>query len=192
MALAVGTRSGVGKPKTMQVFCPQRPSPGTSGAGNRCWPGGHTICRRWTLAEAIETTRIHSVGRPQPGPYGVVTTARVARPIIPSDAGLIGGGHMRCRVRCRWPITACSFWMSSRVPPPCPGGVAATVGGWRGDDCAGLSVGNVTHASVMVRAAHNALADSTHVYYDAYIADLTHLAALSTWVWSQPEHYEPL
>jgi len=38
---------GVGKPKTMQVFCPQRPSPGTSGAGKSMLAGGSPpFCRR--------------------------------------------------------------------------------------------------------------------------------------------------
>ncbi len=74
-----------------------------------------TILPAMTLAEAIETTRIHSVAGMTGDRTALVTTRPFCAPHHTiSDAGLIGG-------------------------------VAPTARGWRGDDCAGLRVGNVTH-----------------------------------------------
>jgi hypothetical protein len=68
-----------------------------------------------TLAEAIETTRIHSVA----GLTGDRTALVTARPFraphhMISDVGLIGGAKCRRRARCRWPTAACSCWVHPR------------------------------------------------------------------------------
>jgi hypothetical protein len=69
-----------------------------------------TILPAMTLAEAIETTRIHSVA----GLTGDRTALVTARPCRAphhtiSDVGLIGGQVPRAR--CRWRTTACAAWM---------------------------------------------------------------------------------
>jgi hypothetical protein len=74
-----------------------------------------TILPAMTLAEAIETTRIHSVA----GLTGDRTAWVTTRPCLAphqtiSDAGLIGEGQVPMEGDvCRWPTMACSFWMSS-------------------------------------------------------------------------------
>jgi magnesium chelatase family protein len=61
-----------------------------------------TILPAMTLAEAIETTRIHSVTSLTGDRTAVVTTRRCRAPHHTlSDAGLIGGGTCRCRATCR-------------------------------------------------------------------------------------------
>jgi hypothetical protein len=71
-----------------------------------------TILPAMTLAEAIETTRIHRVARLTGDRTAWVTTRPCRAPHHTiSDAGLIGGGHVPCRATCRWPPTACASWI---------------------------------------------------------------------------------
>ena len=80
----------------MQALCPQRPPAGTSGgrevdASRRLT----TILPAITLAEAIETTRIHSVAGLTGDRTALVTTRPFRAPHHTiSDVGLIGGGHV--------------------------------------------------------------------------------------------------
>ena len=72
-----------------------------------------TILPAMTLAEAIETTRIHRVAGLTGDRTALVTTRPFCAPHQTiSDVGLIGGGHVRCRATCRWRTMACSSWMS--------------------------------------------------------------------------------
>jgi hypothetical protein len=71
-----------------------------------------TILPAMTLAEAIETTRIHRVGGLTGARTAWVTTRRFRAPHHTiSDVGLIGGGTCRCRATCPWPTMACASWM---------------------------------------------------------------------------------
>jgi hypothetical protein len=71
-----------------------------------------TILPAMTLAEAIETTRIHRIAD-LTGDRSVFITTRPCR--APhhtlSDAGLIGGGHVPMPGEVSLPTTACSSWM---------------------------------------------------------------------------------
>ena len=73
-----------------------------------------TILPNMTLAEAIETTRIHcvagnaSAGAPPPSPPG-----RVAPRQPMADVRLLGGGQVPTPGEGRGPITVSSSWMSS-------------------------------------------------------------------------------
>ena len=72
-----------------------------------------TILPAMTLAEAMETTRIHRVAGLTGARTAVVTTRPCRAPHHTiSDVGLIGGARCRCRARCRGRTMACSFWMS--------------------------------------------------------------------------------
>jgi hypothetical protein len=67
------------------------------------------------LAEALETTHIHSVAGLTGDGTAVVTTRRAAPPTTPSrtpgrSAGATGGGRARCHAR----TTGCSSWMHGR------------------------------------------------------------------------------
>src|SRR4029450_771251 len=71
-----------------------------------------TIVPAMTLAEALETTRIHRVA----GLTGDRTAWVKTRPCRAphhtiSDAALIGGTTGRCRGTCRGPTMVCSSWM---------------------------------------------------------------------------------
>jgi hypothetical protein len=71
-----------------------------------------TILPVMTLAEAMETTRIHRVIVLTSALTAWVTTRPCRAPHHTiSDAGLIGGGHVPMPARCRWPTMACSAWM---------------------------------------------------------------------------------
>ena len=75
----------------------QRASWAPLGRARRCWPGGltTTILPAMTLAEAIETTRIHRVAGLTGDRTALVTTRPFRAPHHTiSDAGLIGGGHV--------------------------------------------------------------------------------------------------
>jgi magnesium chelatase family protein len=68
-----------------------------------------TILPAMTLAEAIETTRIHSVA----GLIGDRTALVTTRPFRDphhtiANGGLIGGARCRCRTTCCWRPTGCS------------------------------------------------------------------------------------
>ena len=84
------------KPNVMQAFCAQRPPPGPPGAGTSMLARRlTTILPAMTLAEAIETTRIHRVA----GLTGDRTALVTIRPCRAphqtiADAGLIGDGHV--------------------------------------------------------------------------------------------------
>jgi hypothetical protein len=73
-----------------------------------------TMLPAMTLAEALETTRIHRVAGRTVDCTALVTTcpSRAPHHTI-SDAGLIGGGHVATPGKCRWPTMACSCWMNS-------------------------------------------------------------------------------
>ena len=74
-----------------------------------------TILPDMTLAEAIETTRIHRVaGLTNRGTTFVTTRPFRAPHQTISDVGLIGGGHIPMPGRCHWRTTACACSMSSR------------------------------------------------------------------------------
>jgi Magnesium chelatase, subunit ChlI len=68
-----------------------------------------------TLAEAIETTRIHRVAGLTGNSTALLTThpCHSSHQTI-SDADLIGGGYGQCRARCCWPTMACSSWMNGQ------------------------------------------------------------------------------
>jgi magnesium chelatase family protein len=68
-----------------------------------------TILPPMTLAEAIETTRVHSVAG-LTGDRTAVVTIRPSRTLhhTTSDVGLIGGGRYRGRATCRWPTMVSS------------------------------------------------------------------------------------
>jgi energy-coupling factor transporter ATP-binding protein EcfA2 len=71
-----------------------------------------TILPAMTLAEAIETTRIHSVADRTGDRTACVTTRPFRAPHHTiSGVGLIGGGQIPCPGRCRWRTTVCSSWM---------------------------------------------------------------------------------
>jgi Magnesium chelatase, subunit ChlI len=74
-----------------------------------------TLLPAMTLAEAMETTCIHSVAGLTGDRTALVTTRPFrAPPHTISDAGLIGEGQVPMEGDvCRWPTMACSFWMSS-------------------------------------------------------------------------------
>jgi magnesium chelatase family protein len=62
------------------------------------------------LADALETTRIHSVTSLTGGRTAVVTTRPFRAPHhTVAEVGLIRGGWCRCRERDRWRTMACSF-----------------------------------------------------------------------------------
>jgi hypothetical protein len=72
-----------------------------------------TILPAMTLAEALETTRIHSVAGLTGDRTALVTTRPCRAPHQPiSDVGLIGGGMCRGPARCRWLTRACASWMN--------------------------------------------------------------------------------
>jgi hypothetical protein len=74
-----------------------------------------TLLPALTLAEAIETTRLHSVAGLTGARTALVTTRPCRAPHHPlSEAGLIGIGGCRGRGRCRGPTTASCCWMSGR------------------------------------------------------------------------------
>jgi Magnesium chelatase, subunit ChlI len=79
----------------MQVFCPQRPPHRPPGARTALLARRLTTLRpAMTLAEALETTRIHSVAGLTGDRIALVTTRPFRAPHHPtSGAGLIGGGH---------------------------------------------------------------------------------------------------
>ena len=73
-----------------------------------------TILPAMTLAEAIETTRIHRVAVRTGDRTALVTTRPIRAPHHTiSDVGLIGGGHVLMPSDVSRPITACCAWMSS-------------------------------------------------------------------------------
>jgi predicted ATPase with chaperone activity len=74
-----------------------------------------TILPDMTLAEAIETTRIHRVAGLTAGRTALLT-ARPCRasPHPVSGVGLIGGGQVHGRARCPSRTTACAAWMNCR------------------------------------------------------------------------------
>jgi magnesium chelatase family protein len=80
----------------MPAFCPQRLLPGPPGAGkSRLARRLTTILPDMTLAEAIDTTRIHSVAGLTGRRTAVVTTWPCRAPHQPmADVGLIGGGQV--------------------------------------------------------------------------------------------------
>jgi magnesium chelatase family protein len=85
------------KLKTSKAFCLSRPTPGLAVAGtSRLARRLTTILPAMTLAEAIETTRIHRVAGITGDRTAFVTTrpCRTLHHTI-SDARLIGGGHVR-------------------------------------------------------------------------------------------------
>jgi Magnesium chelatase, subunit ChlI len=71
-----------------------------------------TILPAMTLAEAIETTRIHRVAGLTGDRTALVTTRPCRAPHHTlSDAGLIGGGHMPMAGDVSLATMACSSWM---------------------------------------------------------------------------------
>jgi hypothetical protein len=85
-----------------------------------------TIRPAMPLAEAVETTRIHSVA----GRSGDRTTLVTTRPCRAphhtiSDVSLIGGGHVPMPGEVRGTTTLCASWMSCR---------SAGVMSWRAGD----------------------------------------------------------
>jgi magnesium chelatase family protein len=65
-----------------------------------------TILPAVTLAEAIETTRIHNVAGLTGDRTALVITRLCRAPHHTiSDVGLIVRATCRCRERCRWPTT---------------------------------------------------------------------------------------
>ena len=95
-APAVGTPSVLANAKTMQAFCPQRPPAGPPGTGtSRLARRLTTILPAMTLAEAIETTRIHSIAGLTGDRTALVTTRPFRAPHHTiSDVELIGGGQV--------------------------------------------------------------------------------------------------
>jgi Magnesium chelatase, subunit ChlI len=82
-----------------------------------------TILPAMTLAEALETTRIHRVAGLTGDRTALVTTRPFRAPHHTiSDVGLIGGGQVPMPGEVCWPTTACSFWTS------CPNSAATS---WR-------------------------------------------------------------
>jgi Magnesium chelatase, subunit ChlI len=74
-----------------------------------------TILPAMTLAEAIETTRIHRVAGLTGRRTALITTRPFRTPHHTiSDVGRIGGARCRCRATCRWRITAYSCSMNCR------------------------------------------------------------------------------
>jgi Magnesium chelatase, subunit ChlI len=72
-----------------------------------------TILPALTLAEAIETTRIHRVAGLTGGRTAVVTTRPFRAPHhTVSDVSVIGGGQLPAPGRCPWPAMASYAWMS--------------------------------------------------------------------------------
>jgi hypothetical protein len=72
-----------------------------------------TILPAMTLAEAVETTRIHRVAGLTGDRTALVTTRPFRAPYHTiSDAGLIGAATCPCRAKCHWPTMACSFSMN--------------------------------------------------------------------------------
>jgi hypothetical protein len=86
----------IAKPKAMQAFCPQRPPPGPArGRQVDAGPAAHHDPAGDDPAEALETTRIHSVAGLTGGRTALVTTLPCRAPHHPvTDAGLIGGAHV--------------------------------------------------------------------------------------------------
>jgi hypothetical protein len=63
---------------------------------------------------ALETAGIHGIVGRSGGRTALVTTRPYRAPHHPiSDVGLIGGATCRCPAKCRWPVMACSSWVSS-------------------------------------------------------------------------------
>ena len=90
-----------------------------------------TILPAMTLAEAIETTRIHRVAGLTGDRTALVTTRPCRAPHHTiSDAGLIGGGHVPMPGEVSLAHHGVLFLDElPGVPTPCPGGLAATAGG---------------------------------------------------------------
>ncbi len=75
-----------------------------------------TILPALTLAEAIETTRIHRVAGLTGARTVWVTTRPCRAPTTPSRIrGGSAGATSRCPARCRWPITAGCLWMRDQA-----------------------------------------------------------------------------
>ena len=73
-----------------------------------------TILPAMTLAEAIETTRIHRVAGLTDGRTTLVTTRPFRAPHhTVSEVGLIGGSAVPMPGGCHWRTTACSSWVNS-------------------------------------------------------------------------------
>ena len=90
-----------------------------------------TILPAMTLAEAIETTRIHRVAGLTGDRTALVTTRPFRAPHHTiSDAGLIGGGHVPMPGDVSLAHHGVLF-LDARpeMPPPCPGGLAPTARG---------------------------------------------------------------
>jgi hypothetical protein len=76
-----------------------------------------TILPAMTLAEALETTRIHSAAGLSGDRTALVTSRPRRAPLIRSRMwGWSAGGMCRCRARYRWRTTACASWMNCRSP----------------------------------------------------------------------------
>lgn len=89
---------------------------GVPGSGKtmlaRALPG---ILPPLSFEESLETTRIHSICGRLPAESGLMVERPFSAPHHnASMASLIGGGANAKPGRYRWPITACSFWMSCR------------------------------------------------------------------------------
>jgi hypothetical protein len=116
-----------------------------------------TILPAMTLAEAIETTRIHRVA----GFTGARTALVTARPCrAPSRPSRIRcwsvGTRCRCRERCRWHTMACSSWMS------CPSAAAMS---WRSGSRSrrvffGYNLAGVLHLNTLADLAGRLMAMS--------------------------------
>ncbi len=101
-----------------------------------------TILPEMSLAEAIETTRIHRVAGLTGARTAVVATRPCRAPHHPiSDVGLIGGGQVPMPGEVSLAHHGDSLsGCTAGVPPPRARGAAPTPRGWGSDDRSRLSV----------------------------------------------------